>query len=551
MKFSRRDLLVWGAGAAAGLVVTPVPWKLLDDTAKWSQNWGWIPQPARGPVEVKQSACTLCPNGCGLRVRMAAGWPVGVAGVATHPVTHGALCPLAFGAHQLNWHPERLKAVRHRGSASSWEDARAAFAKARNSGRVVVIDGYPGRAASQVLAALAEKRGEYRVVRGSETQALASYERWGGVPGSALGYDLENARTVVSFGAPVLDGWGVPGRFTRLWAEKAAGQSDPQLRIFQIEPSLSRTASRAYQWIITRPGLESALAAGIARVLLEEKLVAARGPMPELTLADAASQTALSGDTIRDLARTIAAQAPVVAIGRDENPAIAALNVVLGAVGTRGGIVRRSSSTTAQLSADAAIGSARVVVLDSSVPWNFEPATDAEVFRFAAWNGGPTKSDWLLPAPGFLEESTDVPSAPTAGAETYAIAVALTKAMHKTQSCAEFLASFDSSLDSADKIIHARCAELFRTRGGTIQSHNAVSVAKIESAQKLEGQLSSGAVWVGEPASGGNIRCALQQWPAADAGSLELSGSWSAPVMPTLATKLYQESGLRESGRNA
>ena len=67
----RRDLLVWSAGAAAGLVVTPVPWKLLDDVSIWSQNWPWIPQPARGPVEVKQSFCTLCPNGCGLRVRMA------------------------------------------------------------------------------------------------------------------------------------------------------------------------------------------------------------------------------------------------------------------------------------------------------------------------------------------------------------------------------------------------------------------------------------------------------------------------------------------------
>ena len=567
MKFSRRDLLVWGAGAAAGLVVTPVPWKLLDDTAKWSQNWGWIPQPARGPVEVKQSACTLCPNGCGLRVRMAGGWPVGVSGVATRPVTRGALCPLAFGAHQLNWHPERLKVVRHRGVPSSWEEARAAFAKACSSGRVVVIDGYPGRAASQVLAAYAEKRGEYRVVRGAETRALAPYEKWSGVPAASLGYDLENARTVVSFGAPLLDGWGVPGRFTRLWAEKAAGQSDPQLRVIQIEPSLSRTATHAYQWISIRPGSESALASGIARVLLEEKLVAARGliefpglaksarpgaSQPELALADAATQTGLPGDAIRELARTIAAQAPVVAIARDESPAIAALNVVLGAVGTRGGIVRRSSSSTSHLSADAAIGTASAVVLDSSVPWDFEPATDAEVFRFAAWNGGPTKSDWLLPAPGFLEELTDVPSAPTSGVESYGIAAALTKLMHKTQSCAEFLASFDCNLDSAEKIIHARCAELLRGRRGTIQSHDAISVVQIESAQKLEEQLLRGAVWVGEPASGESIRCALKQWPAADVGSpFELDAKWPAPVMPTLATKLYQESGLRDSGRNA
>ena len=552
MKFSRRDLLVWGAGAAAGLVVTPVPWKLLDDTAKWSQNWPWIPQPASGPVEVKQSACTLCPSGCGVRVRMAGGWPVGVAGVATHPVTHGALCPLAFGAHQLNWHPARLKVVRHRANASSWEDARAAFAKACSSGNVVIVDGYPGRAASQVLAAFAEKRGEYRVVEGAETRALAPYEKWSGVPASGLGYDLENARTVVSFGAPLLDGWGTPGRFTRLWAEKAAGQSDPQLRILQIEPSLSRTASRAYQWITIRPGSEGALASGIARVLLEEKLFAARGPLPESRLEDAASQTELKTDAIRELARTIAAQAPVVTIAVDENPEIAALNVAIGAVGNRGGIVRRTSSATSHLNADVAIASARAVVLDASVPWNFEPATDAEVFRFAAWNGGPTKSDWLLPAPGFLEAVTDMPSAPTSGVETYGIAAALARAMHKTQSAAEFLASSDSGLDSTEKIIHARCAELFRGRCGAIRSREEIPVEKIESAQKLEEQLSSGAVWVGEPASGGSIRCALKQWPAADLGSpLERNAHWPAAVMPALATKLYQESGLRESGRNA
>jgi hypothetical protein len=417
---------------------------------------------------------------------------------------------------------------------------------------VVVVDGYPGRAASSVLSAFAEKHGEYRVVQGAETRALVPYEKWTAVPASALGYDLENARTVVSFGVPLLDGWGVPGRFSRLWAEKAAGQSEPELKVFQIESSLSRTASSAYQWISIRPGSESAVALGIARVLMEEKLVAARGPMPDVISADAASQTGLAMDAIRELARTIVAQGPVIAIARDENPAIAALNVVLGAVGAKGGIIKRSSSATSHFSADAGIGSARVVVLDSSVPWNFEPATDAEVFRFAAWNGGLTKSDWLLPAPGFLEELTDVPSAPTSGVETYGIAPALTKALHKTQSCAEFLASFDSGVDSAEKIIHARCAELFRTRRGTIRSREEIAVAKVESAQKLEEQLSSGAVWVGEPASGGNIRCALKQWPAADGGSpLELTGRWRAAVMPALATKLHQESGLLESGRNA
>ncbi len=337
MKVTRRDLLVWSAGATAGLVFSPVPWKLLDDVSIWSQNWPWIPQAARGPAEVKQSACTLCPHGCGIAGqdgRWLASWSCRL---SSHPVSRGALCPLGFGAHQLNWHPKRLRTVRHGATVSSWAEAQNAFAKAASEGPVVILDGRPGRAASSLFETyLQKKSGSYRVVLSPEARALTPYEKWSGVPATALGYDLENAQTVVSFGAPLLDGWGVPGRFTRLWAERAAGMSDPQLRLIHVEASLSRTAARAWRWIPVHPGSEAALAAGLARVLLEEHLVAGRGPMPPLTLIDAAAQTGLTTDAIRDLARMIVVRPPVVVITGDDNPAIAALNVVLGAVGTCG-----------------------------------------------------------------------------------------------------------------------------------------------------------------------------------------------------------------------
>jgi len=550
MKVTRRDLLVWSAGAAAGLVVTPVPWKLLDDTSIWSQNWRWIPQPAHGSVEVKQSSCTLCPNGCGVRVRVAAGWPVGIAGVAGHPVSREALCPLGFGAHQLNWHPQRLRTVLHRANTSSWTDARTAFAKACSEGSVVIIDGYPGRAASGVFETFAKNRaGQYRVVLGPESRALAPYGTWSGVPAAALGYDLENAQTIVSFGVPMLDGWGTPGRFTRLWAERAAGMTDPQLRLIQVDAALSRTASRAWQWVAVRAGSEAALAAGIARVLLEEHLVSARGSMPQLMLDAASDQTGLSLDAIRNLARTIAAKPPVLAIADDDNPAIAALNVVLGAVGARGGIVRRSKRVTSYLSATGPIASARAVLVDSTVPWEFVPQTDAEVFRFAAWDGESSKADWLLPAPGFLEELTDVPTAPVSAVETYAVAPNLAKIPNDVQSAAQFLCSIDPNLTSAEKIIHARCADLFRGRAGTVVGQQAIPVSKCESSQKLEEQLWNGAVWVGDPPDAGGLRCELKEWPAAtpSAAPQRWSATWTAPVLPPLASKLYQESSLREA----
>lgn len=548
MKVTRRDLLVWSAGAAAGLLVTPVPWKLLDDTSIWSQNWPWIPQPARSPVEVKLSACNLCPNGCGMRVRMAAGSPVGVAGVSSHPISRGALCPLGFGAHQLNWHPRRLRTVRHRAIASSWGEAKAAFARACSEGPVVIIDGYPGRAASSVFETFNQKRnGSYRVVFGPEIRALAPYEAWSGVPAYALGYDLDNTQTIVSFGAPLLDGWGPPGRFTRLWADRVAN-ADPKLRLIQVDGSLSRTAARASRWVPVQADSEAALAAGVALVLLEERLVAARGPMPSLTLADAAIRTGLTTDSIRDLARAIVTRTPTVAIANDDNPAIAALNVVLGAAGASGGIVRRSKRPTSYVSADALIPSARAVLIDSSVPWDFIPQTDAEVFRFVAWDGGPSKSDWLLPAPGFLEELTDVPTPPTLAVDTYAVAPSLVNAPAEVQSAAQFLSSIDSTLTSTVKIIHARCASLFRERIGTLIGPDMTSVAKVDTVQKLEEQLWDGAVWVGEPSRPASLRCELEAWPSAvTSAHLESwSTTWSAPVLPPLASKLYQESSLRE-----
>jgi hypothetical protein len=550
MKVTRRDLFVWGAGAAAGLVFTPLPWKLLDDVSIWTQNWPWIPQPQRGPVEIKQSFCGLCPQGCAVKVKTTGGFAVGIAGVTTNPLTRGALCPLAFAVHQLNWHPQRLRAVQHNGAPSSWGDAHSAFAQACSEGPVAIIDGHPGRAASAILARFAQTHnGTYRIAMTPETRALVPYESWTGVPAFSLGYDLENVRTLVSFGAPLLDGWGIPGRFTRMWAERAAGMTDTPLRLIQIEDSLSHTASRAWKWISIRPDSESALAAGLARSLMEEKLVPTHAPIPRITVCDAATQAGITEDAVRDLAHTIIERPPVLAIASDHNPQIAALNAVLGAVGARGGILRKSKSVDKCIPAAGKISNVRAILLDSSVPWDFTPDSDAEIFRFAAWDGGSQKSGWLLSAPGFLEELTDIPTPPTSAVETYAIASPQAKPHFGIQSSAQFLASLDPALPTVKKVIHDRCVDLFRRRHGTVYGPEVTSVARFNSAQSLEAELGKASIWVGDPPSPGGLKCELQEWPPAITAETRQNwaSAWNAPVMPPLATKLYRESNLREA----
>jgi hypothetical protein len=431
---------------------------------------------------------------------------------------------------------------------SSWDEARASFVKACGEGPLVVIDGYPGRAASSVLESFAQKHGgSYRVGPCPESRALASYEAWAGVPASSLGYDLGNANTILSFGAPLLDGWGMPGRFARLWAERAAGQSDPQLRLIHAESSLSRTAARAWQWLQIREGGESALASGLARVLVEQNLVPAHALVPAIALSDAAQACGLTTDQIEGLARTLVEKTPAVAIAVDENPAVAALNVLLGAFGTLGGIVRRSMNARPLTAADAEISNARAILIDASVPWEFAPHTDAEVFRFAAWDGGSSKADWLLPAPGFLEEFTDVPTAPTSMVETYAVAPSLSKPTADCKSAAEFLCGVDSTVTSVETVVHARCEELFRKRLGTLHGSATTPLSEITSAKQLEGQLSKGAVWAGEPLKPELLKCRLEAWPAEIPATRpeDWPSVWGVPVMPSLASKLYNESGLR------
>ena len=550
MKVSRRDLLLGTAGLTAGVFFTPVPWKVLDDVSIWTQNWPWIPQPAHGPVTTKLSSCTLCASGCSIRVRMAAGFPVGISGAASHPLTQGALCPLGFAAHQLNWHPARLREVRHHGRSASWEEASAAFEKACAEGPVAVIDGRSGRAASAVLQAFATKHnGSYEVVLNTEEKSLSPCAQWTGVPVNSLGYDLENARTVVSFGAPLLDGWGVPGRFTHLWSERAAGKTDPQLRLIQIEPSLSRTATNAWRWVPICQGTEALLAASLAKILIEEHLVSSPGPLPPASLTEAATQTGLTPTAIRDLAYAMVERRPTLVIGADENPAVAALNVLLGSLGVSGGIVKKPATPFAMPQTSAGRTPRRAVLVDSTVPWEYIAPSGAEVFRFAAWDGGGNRADWLLPAPGFLEELTDLPTPPTSAVAVYGIAPSLLIPSAQLKTAAEFAQQIDSTLPTVDQTIHARCEGIFHARRGSVNSEKKFPVAGFESAAKLEEALRTGGIWLEDSSSAAALKCSLKEWPTDSPTRVSgnWANAWAAPVMPTLAAKLYRESSLRET----
>ena len=109
MNMNRRRFLAFSVGGTVGTTLTPLPWKLTDDLAIWSQMWPWTPVPPDGETQTVRSACTLCPGGCGISVRKVDDRAIKIEGLEGHPVNDGGICTLGLAGLQLLYGSSRVK----------------------------------------------------------------------------------------------------------------------------------------------------------------------------------------------------------------------------------------------------------------------------------------------------------------------------------------------------------------------------------------------------------------------------------------------------------
>lgn len=292
MSVGRRAFLQFCIGAGAGITLSPLPWKLMDDMSIWSQSFrGFpisVPVPPVGEVELKKSVCTLCPGGCGISVRKVKDRAVKIEGMEGHPINDGGVCILGVAGLYRLYGSARvknpLKRAGKRGEGK-WEEVswNAAIAEISNKLKDIRQKGSP-----QTVACMTGTN------RGSVSQLFKRFLTAYGSPNfismpsledterlvlklmqgeeASVGYDLENARYILSFGSGLIDGWGSPVRVFRAhstWREKAA---EGRAKVVHVEPRLSNTAAKADAWVPIAPGTEAALALGLAHVIIKEKL---------------------------------------------------------------------------------------------------------------------------------------------------------------------------------------------------------------------------------------------------------------------------------------
>jgi hypothetical protein len=530
MKTTRRDILLFAGGSAVGVLMTPAPWRLITDSALWSENWPGIPRPARGAITAKYTNCALCAAGCAVRARCVAEQPVSLAGVTGHPLSHGALCAYGLAGHHLPYHPARVTRGPVEEAAAAVAEAMARLGAAEH---VAVLDLRPGRTASWTYrrAMAGVKNGVY-VAAGDAAANIA--------------IDLTKARTVLSLSVPMLEGWGTPGN---VMAARAA------FHLIQAEAVESRTAAMANQWLRIKPGSEEALGQGILQALGGQTPVAA------------AEATGIPEQQFLALASELKENGPALVVGGARSQSAAQLNEALGALGHI--IVARREAPVpdgwkkAAPAVDLASvedGSIRVLLIDESAPGAYLPwsavepklVRDNPVVVTLGWmrEGYGRHAQYLLPTGVYPEVADDIPPAVDSVAAAFRMAVPLVQAPEGVVKPEEWIAKAaglevgDTLRERADAIHKAGRGTLFTYADGKSV------VAKDVKIDDFRKALEAGACWMDEvePAkqpAAVKVAAGATRLAADLADDLPLVAVLTEAPSSPLLSKIYQESNLK------
>ncbi len=250
----------------------------------------------------KPSVCTLCSAGCGLLVRVMQGdaevvrhgqrgvIKMGLAkkleGNPTHPVNKGKLCARGQAGLQVLYHPDRIthpiKRTGPRGSGEfqqiTWEDAlkelAAHLTTLQGSGSLAFLSRPLSGQRRELIERFLKAYGAPPAVwyQPFDEAVLRQANLLSFGHATLPTFDLGRADYVISFGADFLGTWNSPVAQSAGYGEMRQGRPGRRAKFVQVESRISQTGANSDEWIPCRPGMEGALALGIAHVILNEKL---------------------------------------------------------------------------------------------------------------------------------------------------------------------------------------------------------------------------------------------------------------------------------------
>lgn len=379
MKLNRREFLALTGKTAAGAVIFAACG--LPERELIVQSPVDLPEDlVRGEDAWYATSMGDFSNGDGVLVRVMQGRAKKIEGNPDHPVNRGKANARYDSVLQLLYHPDRISDPQLRYSKAgnlvdiTWDQAETRFKEALSNatGALTVVTnplrGHLGSVASKFAAQYDGKHMSFDPVeQGVLHGAVKSVLGQDQLPT----FDIANAQTVLSFGADWLGTWGSPTQFGVKYGEFRE-QHDRGYMI-HAESRMSLTAAAADLWLAPVPGTEGHLALGIASVIIDEGMVSASnvaafeaaipGGVGRISLDDVVARTGVDADRIKKAAEHFAGHTPSVAFGGGSAGAhtngsfnlgaIYALNILVGAVDSKGGITSNPGSAFDDVSASA------------------------------------------------------------------------------------------------------------------------------------------------------------------------------------------------------
>ena len=292
--------------------------------------------------------CTACSEGCGVLAKNREGRVVMLEGNPEHPTNKGSLCAMGIADLQGTYSPDRFEGPMIAGRRASWDqgmEATIAAVKAAKAGGKKVAwlgkhrTGATAALADDVMAALGAEAIRWEPL-GKQALREATKAVYGvdGIPT----YTVDQAETVLSFGADFLHSWGTPDHHRGYGLGRDPDHCGFISQFWAIEPRLSNTSVNVDIHLSAAPGTEAGVALALAKLVAEKRQYA--GPALAL-LADVDVDALVAASGVRterlvELADRMASHRSVVMPGgtttvHEVDVAIATLvlNEVAGNVG--------------------------------------------------------------------------------------------------------------------------------------------------------------------------------------------------------------------------
>jgi anaerobic selenocysteine-containing dehydrogenase/Fe-S-cluster-containing dehydrogenase component len=237
------------------------------------------------------TTCTECSAGCGVVARVMEGRVIKLEGNPVDPISQGAICARGQAALQGLYNPDRLGQPKTRQSDGTltpihWDDAiklmngKLAAAAQAGKGRVAFIGAPQGPTLNSIAKAWGVAYNSVRVgfweALGDEPAQRVVYSTF--ARDDLPVYKLDEAETIISFGADFVETWRSPVEYARQFAQfrapKMRGGTLSIGRAAYVGPRLNSTAAKCDEWVASNPGTEGAVAMAVLNVVVNQGWVA-------------------------------------------------------------------------------------------------------------------------------------------------------------------------------------------------------------------------------------------------------------------------------------